>query len=64
MNHHGGNDMTMIAGYKNTLPYSIVAAKKITKFEQHKGTKAAISKIRMETHRWQQSNTAMATIST
>lgn len=56
--------MTMIAGYKNTLPYSIVAAKKITKLEQHEETKAAISKIRMETHRWQQSNTAMATIST
>ncbi len=40
-----GSDMTMIAGYMNTLPYSIVAAKNITKFEQLKGTKAAISKF-------------------
>ena len=37
--------MTMIAGYMNTLPYSIVAAKGITKFEQLKGTKAAISRF-------------------
>lgn len=40
-----GGDMTMIAGYMNTLPYSIVAAKNITKFDQLKGTKAAISKF-------------------
>jgi ABC-type nitrate/sulfonate/bicarbonate transport system substrate-binding protein len=40
-----GSDMIMIAGYMNTLPYSIVADKKITKFEQLKGTKAAISKF-------------------
>lgn len=40
-----GGDMTMIAGYMNTLPYSIVATKNITKFEQLKGTKAAISKF-------------------
>jgi NitT/TauT family transport system substrate-binding protein len=40
-----GGDMTMIAGYMNTLPYSIVAAKGITKFDQLKGTKAAISKF-------------------
>jgi ABC-type nitrate/sulfonate/bicarbonate transport system substrate-binding protein len=35
----------MIAGYMNTLPYSIVAGKGITKFEQLKGTKAAISRF-------------------
>lgn len=40
-----GSDVTMIAGYMNTLPYSIVAAKGITKFEQLKGTKAAISRF-------------------
>jgi len=40
-----GSDMTMIAGYMNTLPYSIVTAKNITRFEQLKGTKAAISKF-------------------
>jgi ABC-type nitrate/sulfonate/bicarbonate transport system substrate-binding protein len=40
-----GSDMIMIAGYMNTLPYSIVADKKIIKFEQLKGTKAAISKF-------------------
>ncbi len=40
-----GSDMIMIAGYMNTLPYSIVADKKITKFEQLKGTKTAISKF-------------------
>lgn len=40
-----GSDMIMIAGYMNTLPYSIVSDKKITKFEQLKGTKAAISKF-------------------
>lgn len=40
-----GSDMTMIAGYMNTLPYSIVAGKNFTKFEQLKGTKAAISKF-------------------
>jgi NitT/TauT family transport system substrate-binding protein len=40
-----GSDMTMIAGYVNTLPYSIVAGKGIAKFEQLKGTKAAISRF-------------------
>jgi NitT/TauT family transport system substrate-binding protein len=40
-----GSDATMIAGYMNTLPYSIVAGKGITKFEQLKGTKAAISRF-------------------
>ena len=40
-----GSDITMIAGYMNTLPYSIVAAKNIAKYEQLKGTKAAISRF-------------------
>ena len=40
-----GSDMIMIAGYMNTLPYSIVADRKISKFEQLKGTKTAISKF-------------------
>jgi len=37
--------MTIIAGYMNTLPYSIVAGKSIAKYEQLKGTKAAISRF-------------------
>lgn len=37
--------MTMIAGYMNTLPYNIVAGKNFTRFEQLKGTKAAISRF-------------------
>lgn len=41
----GGSDLTMILGYMNTLPYSIATAKNITKFEQLKGGKAAISKF-------------------
>ncbi len=41
----GGADVTMILGYMNTLPYSIVGAKNITKFEQLKGKSAAISKF-------------------
>ncbi|MBI3001853.1 MAG: ABC transporter substrate-binding protein [Deltaproteobacteria bacterium] len=41
----GGSDVIMILGYMNTLPYSIVAAKNITKFEQLRGGTAAISKI-------------------
>jgi len=41
----GGSDVIMILGYMNTLPYSIVAAKEITRFEQLKGGKAAISKF-------------------
>lgn len=40
-----GSDMTMIAGYMNTLPYSIVAGKNLTRFDQLKGTKAAISRF-------------------
>jgi len=41
----GGSDVIMILGYMNTLPYSNVAAKEITRFEQLKGGKAAISKF-------------------
>ncbi len=41
----GGSDLTMILGYMNTLPYSIVTVKNITTFEQLKGGKAAISKF-------------------
>ena len=41
----GGSDMTMIMGYMNTLPYSIVSAKNITSFAQLKGGKTAISKF-------------------
>lgn len=41
----GGADMTIILGYMNTLPYSIVGAKNITRFEQLKGKSAAISKF-------------------
>ncbi len=40
-----GSDLTMILGYMNTLPYSIATAKNVTKFEQLKGGKAAISKF-------------------
>lgn len=41
----GGSDMTIILGYMNTLPYSIVVDKNITKFEQLKGKSAAISRF-------------------
>src|SRR3972149_8433416 len=41
----GGPGVIMILGYMNTLPYSIVAAKEITRFEQLKGGNAAISKF-------------------
>lgn len=41
----GGSDLTMILGYMNTLPYSIAAAKNVTKFEQLNGGKAAVSKF-------------------
>ena len=37
--------MIMIAGYMNTMPYSIVSDKNIVKFEQLKGTKTAISRF-------------------
>ena len=40
-----GSDMIMIAGYMNTMPYSIVTDKNIVKFEQLKGTKTAISRF-------------------
>lgn len=41
----GGGDITMIAGYMNTVPYSIVADKRINRFEELKGGKAAISRF-------------------
>lgn len=41
----GGSDMTIIVGYMNTLPYTIVTDKNITKFEQLKGKSAAISQF-------------------
>lgn len=40
-----GSEMIMIAGYMNTMPYSIVTDKNIVKFEQLKGTKTAISRF-------------------
>jgi NitT/TauT family transport system substrate-binding protein len=40
-----GSDVTIIAGYMNTLPYSIVAAKGINRLEELKGMKAAISRF-------------------
>ncbi|HEY7167804.1 MAG TPA: ABC transporter substrate-binding protein [Candidatus Binatia bacterium] len=40
-----GSDLSMIMGYMNTLPYSIVSAKNITSFAQLKGGKTAISKF-------------------
>ncbi|MBI4524280.1 MAG: ABC transporter substrate-binding protein [Deltaproteobacteria bacterium] len=41
----GGSDMAIILGYMNTLPYSIVTSKNVTKFEQLKGKSAAISRF-------------------
>jgi len=40
-----GSDITLVAGYMNTVPYSIVADKGITRFAELKGGKAAISKF-------------------
>jgi ABC-type nitrate/sulfonate/bicarbonate transport system substrate-binding protein len=40
-----GSDATMIAGYMNTVPYSIVAERRISRFEDLKGGKAAISRF-------------------
>ena len=40
-----GSDTTIIAGYMNTVPYSIVADKRIARFEDLKGGKAAISRF-------------------
>jgi len=40
-----GSDITLIAGYMNTVPYSIVADKNISRFADLKGGKAAISKF-------------------
>jgi NitT/TauT family transport system substrate-binding protein len=40
-----GADTTIIAGYMNTVPYSIVVDKRIGRFENLKGGKAAISRF-------------------
>ncbi|HEY2990557.1 MAG TPA: ABC transporter substrate-binding protein, partial [Candidatus Binatia bacterium] len=40
-----GADTIVVAGYINTLPYNLVAAKEITKLEQLKGKKIAISRF-------------------
>lgn len=40
-----GGDITIVAGYMNTVPYSIVADKSIGRFEDLKGRKAAISRF-------------------
>lgn len=40
-----GADATMIAGYMNTVPYSIVADKGISRFADLRGGKAAISRF-------------------
>jgi NitT/TauT family transport system substrate-binding protein len=40
-----GADSIIVAGCVNTLPYSVVAAKGITKWEQMKGKKIAISRF-------------------
>jgi len=40
-----GSDSVIVAAFVNTLPYSIVAAKGITKWEQLKGKRIAISRF-------------------
>ena len=40
-----GGDVTIVAGYMNTVPYSIVADKGIRRFEDLKGSKAAVSRF-------------------
>ncbi|MBI3076111.1 MAG: ABC transporter substrate-binding protein [Deltaproteobacteria bacterium] len=40
-----GADTIMVAGYMNTLPYSIVVAKGIAKAEQLRGKRAAVSRF-------------------
>ena len=40
-----GADTIIVAGYMNVLPYSMVAAKGITRWEQLKGKKVAISRF-------------------
>jgi len=40
-----GADTIIVAGYMNVLPYSMVAAKNITRWEQLKGEKVAISRF-------------------
>jgi len=40
-----GGDITLIAGYMNTVPYSVVADKRIHGFGDLKGGKAAVSRF-------------------
>ena len=40
-----GADSTIVGAYVNTLPYSVVAAKGLTKWEQLKGKRIAISRF-------------------
>ena len=40
-----GGDITLIAGYMNTVPYSIVADKRVNRFDDLKGGKAAVSRF-------------------
>jgi hypothetical protein len=40
-----GADSTIVGAYVNTLPYSVVAAKGLTKWEQLKGKRIAISRL-------------------
>jgi NitT/TauT family transport system substrate-binding protein len=40
-----GADVTIVAGYMNTVPYSIVADKRVSRFEDLKGGKAAVSRF-------------------
>ena len=40
-----GSDVTIVAGYMNTVPYSIVADKRITRFDDLRGGKAAVSRF-------------------
>jgi len=40
-----GGDVTIVAGYMNTVPYSIVADKGIRRFEDLKGSRAAVSRF-------------------
>ncbi len=40
-----GADVTIVAGYMNTVPYSIVADKRVTRFDDLRGAKAAVSRF-------------------
>ena len=40
-----GSDVTIVAGYMNTVPYSIVADKRVNRFDDLKGGKAAVSRF-------------------